>query len=566
MTMAKSVWYSTKSHGLLLLVVLVLTALAFPTFLLGENALCTGLLFARHAVTVSSVSPASEELAQNNQPDKGQAFATAPVDGKNGPEDWKDITSLVTGYEFIAGLRSDGTVVADYTDSSFGPGEFDVSAWKDIKEIAASGALLIGLKIDGTVVCTGTAFNDTEDVLSGWKDLVDISAAGEFVVGVRKNGRMVFAGEVFYNEALYSSLRGVSRAEAVACSAGASILAFAEDGTLLNDGRRYRDVSSSGWLSTGIREDGSVYFWGIDAWELQPEMTLWRDIKQVCPGDVGAIGLQNDGRLVLTSTELELYGEAAAWTEIERIFWQDHNYLVGIRKDGSAVAVGYSESNLRDWTDIVDVVYYGGKLFGLRSNGTVVTAESSDERKDSALDYGEYNWDLEDLRKRVTAFDHGWLTFYRGGDMYIPEQFAGSAEPDSDTSIGRTYNFIDYKTNLTLKVTEAALTEYPDVKEESIEGDSDWDYTTEYYVTRDGKRTDFISAKFAELKAQYEGADYKKCEKEYCIISGRAANYAYYIRYQVRNNSVYSLCFLYPPAHADECRPVVEQIETLFLT
>ncbi|MBQ3757351.1 MAG: hypothetical protein II873_09575 [Oscillospiraceae bacterium] len=491
------------------------------------------------------------------------AFAAAPAKERGGFENWKNIKALVAGYGFIAGLRSDGTVVAELSEDYYYPEKVDVSSWKNIKKISGGGSILIGLKNNGTVVWTGEDLGEqSHDAVTAWKNIVDLSSTGVHTIGVRKDGRVEYTGDVFFDGDYLSSLRGVKTVQAVVCSAGTMTLAFAKDGTLINDGRSYQAVASSGWLTTGIREDGSVYFWGIDAQTLQPEMTLWRDIKQVCPGDTGAVGLKKDGSLVFTSTALSRCREALTWKNIDRLIWGE--CLIGIRKDGTVIATGFRESDFRGWTDIVDVVPFDGKLVGLKSNGTVVTAQSTAEAEDSDDDYSDYSWELEEIRNSITAFDHGWLTFASGGDMYIPEQFAGSAEPYSESSIGRTYHFIDYQTNLTLKVTEAFLNEYPDVESEYI-GD-DYSGVTKYYVNRNGKRTDFISAKFAELKELYKDADYKKCEKEFCVISGSAGNYSYYIRYQVRNNAAYSLTFLYPPSRADECRPVVKQIEVQFLT
>lgn len=67
--------------------------------------------------------------------------------------DWTDIVSL-TGTASLAGLKSDGTVVAeDAVDGSFL--QRDVEDWTDIVAIAAGDGHLVGLKSDGTVVAVG---------------------------------------------------------------------------------------------------------------------------------------------------------------------------------------------------------------------------------------------------------------------------------------------------------------------------------------------------------------------------------------------------------------------------
>lgn len=319
-------------------------------------------------------APTSAPTATTTPAPSDNASAGAPV--LTFDSEWNSIVSLQAGYSFIAGLRDDGTVVVLYVyDPPFHP-EFDVSSWGHIKKISARGDVLVGLRDDGTVVATGDLGGEQEDMFS-WTNIVDVSTGGSQTVGVRSDGTVVFAGlDMFIDETDYTSWRGVKRAEDIVCSAGCYILGFAEDGTLLNDGNRYADVTSSGWLTVGVFGDGSFRYWGYDAETLQPEMQLWSNIKQVCPGDTKAIGLRYDGRLEFAGI-CDDFRDAASWTDIDRIILVNDAYLIGIKADGSVKVAGSRAVDTGDWHDIVNVVLFDQNLVGLKSDGSIVTAALS---------------------------------------------------------------------------------------------------------------------------------------------------------------------------------------------
>ena len=57
-------------------------------------------------------------------------------------------------------------------------------------------------------------------------------------------------------------------------------------------------------------------------------------------------------------------------------------HTVGLKSDGTAVAVGhndYGQCNVGDWTDITQVAAGGYHTVGFKSDGTVVTVGRNDE-------------------------------------------------------------------------------------------------------------------------------------------------------------------------------------------
>ena len=123
--------------------------------------------------------------------------------GKNWIRDelagWKDICEICTGECFVAGLKSDGTVVAcgayvpaDYENKSIIDDDF--SDWTNIQSISAGYNHIVGLRKDGTVVAKGINNYGQCDV-SEWKNIKRIEASGNLTVAYDANGDALVAGE-----------------------------------------------------------------------------------------------------------------------------------------------------------------------------------------------------------------------------------------------------------------------------------------------------------------------------------------------------------------------------------
>lgn len=171
--------------------------------------------------------------------------------------------------------------------------------------------------------------------------------------------------------------------KAVLCSAGIWTVAFDENDILLNDGNWYKDVSSSGWLTVGINENGTVAYWGADATELASELALWSDIKQVCPGDAKAVGLINNGQLEFAGY-CSVIVDAQSWTDINKIILFDDIYyngdstalLVGIKNDGTVLTSGgINFGNIDSWKNIRDVKLVADTLYSLTEDGNVLISK-----------------------------------------------------------------------------------------------------------------------------------------------------------------------------------------------
>lgn len=105
--------------------------------------------------------------------------------------DWTDIVQVAAGRLHVAGLKSDGTVVAvgrPLNDDGF-VGETDVEDWTDIVYVAAGNRTTVGLKSDGTVIATGSSAKPEET--DKWENVVAVKEGANSIVGLRSDGKIL---------------------------------------------------------------------------------------------------------------------------------------------------------------------------------------------------------------------------------------------------------------------------------------------------------------------------------------------------------------------------------------
>ena len=101
---------------------------------------------------------------------------------------------------------------------------------------------------------------------------------------------------------------------------------------------------------------------------------LWNDIAvrdTVSTGSWNTVGLKSDGTVVAVGNGQY---DVSGWTDIIAVSTGDE-HTVGLKSDGTVVAVGdneYSRCDVGDWTDIVAVSTGDEHTVGLKSDGTVV--------------------------------------------------------------------------------------------------------------------------------------------------------------------------------------------------
>lgn len=339
-------------------------------------------------------SPASVKDVQQSDFQNSEAYPGTLVPVEN----WNRIISIQSGDIFIAGLRSNGTVLVDvmplvYRESgleNYYASLYDVSSWNGIRKISAGGYTLIGLRNDGTVLCVGNT--SMAEAMCDWTDIVDISTSGLHTVGIKKDGTILSASpgvdpeQSEYPLQLDPSWHGVKSIKTYAFPPmGVATLAFGKDGTFLNTEQKYRDVYTDYWNTVALRNDGSTEVLSNEGSDF-PYVT-WTNLKQLTfrsPNET-LIGLHENGTVSISGDE-SLGEELSTWSNIERILCLDNHcyeypnlnhgwsYIVGIQKKGTVKVVGTYPIDVSGWSDIIDIVASQDHLVGLRRNGTTAVA------------------------------------------------------------------------------------------------------------------------------------------------------------------------------------------------
>ena len=140
-------------------------------------------------------------------------------------------------------------------------------------------------------------------------------------------------------------------------------------------------------LSAGKSKEAIVAFWASDNYKDARDrvLPLWDEIAirdTVAAGIFHTVGLKANGTVVAMGYNGEGQCDVDDWTDIVAIS-ADGYYTVGLKADGTVVAVGDNtdgQCEVSDWRDIVAISAGYGHTVGLKADGTVVAV-------------GDYNYD-----------------------------------------------------------------------------------------------------------------------------------------------------------------------------
>ena len=286
-------------------------------------------------------------------------------------------------------IKSNGTVVP------YGLDEDDTSTkdWKDVKKVVVGFndltyevSVAAALTNDGKVLVNYYDFSDISGVVkntysaikSGYyekilecENVVDITTDGKFVYALKDNGEIVFDGISYLNE--YYSLPEFN------------FSAFKD----------VKSISASTTFVVGLKNDGTAV--SIGGTTLGANVADFKDITAITTKDNYTIGIKTDGTVVATKciinddepdyikleklNSYNKYGELdfEDWTDIKEIA-SGGSHTVGLKSDGTVVAVGNNNSgqcDVGDWTDIVDIEACSGFTLGLKADGTIVATRDT---------------------------------------------------------------------------------------------------------------------------------------------------------------------------------------------
>ena len=112
---------------------------------------------------------------------------------------WKNVIAVSTAAQFILGLHTDGTVSfagsSEYADEL----KKNIASWQDIVQISTTFYGVVGLKSDGTVIATG--HNEVGQCnVSNWTNIIAVKAGRYCTIGVKADGTILVAGEIKHDK------------------------------------------------------------------------------------------------------------------------------------------------------------------------------------------------------------------------------------------------------------------------------------------------------------------------------------------------------------------------------
>lgn len=278
-----------------------------------------------------------------------------------------------------AGLRNSLIVTNNGTVKTAGKngyGQLNVETWENIISVDIYGTLTIGLQQNGDAKIAGTYNKKEISNLSVWSDLIDIAAGEQFVVGLKSDGTVIADGH-----------NG--------------------DGQInVNNWSQVIAIDAGSRFTVGLTEDGELLFAGFDNGQADKYNNLseeqkkeWQDVVNITAsgGEKGGrggghtVGLKSNGTLVAVGDNE--YGQCdfsdiIKWSNIVKVAAGDW-YTVGLKSDGTVVITGenlpgnkYIDENiLNTYTNIVDIAAGYGQTLLLTDKGEIICFGFNDDGK-----------------------------------------------------------------------------------------------------------------------------------------------------------------------------------------
>jgi len=218
-------------------------------------------------------------------------------------EFWTDVVGVVAGFDYTAGLRSDGTVVVATSS-----GTIDPSAWTNIKAVGGGFTWVLGVTAGGGAVASGfSAYPGVLDV-GTWQDLVAITGGYRHTLGLKDDGKVLATG---WNGSGQLNVSTWTDIKAIACGSDHSV---------------------------GLKTDGTVVAAGDNEYG-QLDVGGWEGIVAIAANGDHTLGLKSDGSVVAVGDSLGGGTDVGGWTDMASIStgW---NFSVGMTKSETVVAVG----------------------------------------------------------------------------------------------------------------------------------------------------------------------------------------------------------------------------------
>lgn len=242
-----------------------------------------------------------------------------------------------------------------------------------------------GLRADGTVKADG--YNDFGQCnVSNWTNIIALDASYGITVGLRADGTVIATGNNKNGQCDVSVWTDIVAVYAYpdftyGLKSDGTVVIAGKDLGIWSNILDWTDVVSfaDSGIAIGLKSDKTVL--GVGGRFGQSNVSSWSNIISVATGVQHTVGLKTDGTVVAVGSNEYGQCNVSDWTDIVAICAHDHYSMgtslttIGLKSNGTVLAVGnneYGQCNTSDWTDVVSVYANRNAVIGLRSDGTVV--------------------------------------------------------------------------------------------------------------------------------------------------------------------------------------------------
>lgn len=324
-------------------------------------------------------------------------------------ENWTDIVSIAASENYVAGLRSDGTVVTAVLEEFKGDiskSALAVEKWTDVTSIFIDSNTTFGVQSDGTVLVAGD--KEVASKIQGKHALLDIVKGR----GLQADGTVCSLYGYGYIQSVEAEITTAQQVKEIAAS-GNYFFTLREDGTVVVTGHpNYKVEYVNGWQNlqfiswkygitregtlvgstslyprnlvschegtagfAAVREDGTVYFefpYYLSGDASRCDVSSWNNITQVVVGSNFVLGLQENGTVLCAGENPDVQGEVSQWSNVKKLYVDPDRGLtvIGVTLDNTLLTIGL-DSSLQTWTGIADVAMGVNTILGLKTDGSV---------------------------------------------------------------------------------------------------------------------------------------------------------------------------------------------------
>jgi len=305
----------------------------------------------------------SDEVEFEFDTNKDMVFSVYFEYGQYNPISNSDLDFPYSAWAIMGNYAEDDEVTASLLSSSltklvgFRRIVMGIKRASPRKILGVSNYHAVGVNSAGECVSLGENGDHEGDVFS-WGDVHSIVCCEERTIGLKTDGTCLYTG------GKDDDVGDISSWENVVCIDG--------------------DTYSSNWV-VGVKVDGTCYYageivGGLDEYpDVRADVESWTDIIEVSTFNYNIVGLKKDGTCVITGrseSALENIEDVESWTDIVQIAcgWR---FVVGLKSDGTCVHVGdsdYGQNDVYGWTSIQQIIANHSYVAGVKSDGSVVKA------------------------------------------------------------------------------------------------------------------------------------------------------------------------------------------------